>query len=150
MYRCRDLISDPNNIDYSAASTSMNTIKELLPELALGKMLKLLLSYLMNQKLNFKIFLKYWSHFLKKLCYITEGQMLASTKDPAARKALVEDLGALCEDTRKLCSLTSTEDHEVTQLYDVIKGKNNGSPCYEMLWIRLLSKTIHLMIIVYV
>lgn len=59
MYRCRDLISDPNNIDYSAASTSMNTIKELLPELALGKMLKLLLSYLMNQKLNFKIFLKY-------------------------------------------------------------------------------------------
>ncbi|CAB3232888.1 unnamed protein product [Arctia plantaginis] len=71
--------SDPNNIDYSAANTSMDTIKELMPELAL------------------------------------KGQMLASTKEPSARKALLEDMRTLFEDTLKLCSLTAPEDHEKMQ-----------------------------------
>uniref|UniRef100_A0A2A4JND2 Uncharacterized protein n=1 Tax=Heliothis virescens TaxID=7102 RepID=A0A2A4JND2_HELVI len=44
-----------------------------------------------------------------------DAQMLASTKDPAARKGLLDEMQALFDATKKVCGMTGTGDHEKIQ-----------------------------------
>ncbi|XP_047037244.1 talin-2-like [Helicoverpa zea] len=44
-----------------------------------------------------------------------DAQMLASTKDPAGRKELLDEMQALFDATKKVCGMTGTGDHEKIQ-----------------------------------
>ncbi|PZC72483.1 hypothetical protein B5X24_HaOG211107 [Helicoverpa armigera] len=44
-----------------------------------------------------------------------DAQMLASTKDPAASKELLDEMQALFDATKKVCGMTGTGDHEKIQ-----------------------------------